>query len=101
MRYGLRFLRTPRGIAYWIHGRDLPGYPASHGCIGLFDEEMQVRYYGEPKNALLDDARRLFEWAVGSLLEGRSVRENLDGPWVRVVGRAPRRGSVANLGEPF
>jgi len=94
MHYGLRFLRTPRGVSYWIHGRYLPGYPASHGCVGLYDEAMQARYYGEPKRAELDDARRLFEWAVGPLLEGQSVRENLDGPRVRVVGRAPRRGEA-------
>jgi hypothetical protein len=59
--------------------------------VGLYDEGMQVRYYGEPKDAVLDDARRLFEWAVGPLLEGESVRQGLDGPRVRVVGRAPRR----------
>lgn len=94
MHYGLRFLRTKRGVSYWIHGRDLPGYPASHGCVGLYDEAMQARYYGEPKDAELDDARRLFEWAVGSLREGESVRENLDGPRVHVVGRAPRRGEA-------
>lgn len=92
MHYGMRFLRTSRGVSYWIHGRDLPGYPASHGCVGLYDEAMQVRYYGEPKDAELDDGRRLFEWAVGPLPEGESVREDLDGPRVRVVGRAPRRG---------
>jgi hypothetical protein len=91
MHYGLRFLRTKRGITYWIHGRDLSGYPASHGCVGLYDEAMQVRYYGAPKDVALDDARRLFEWAVGSLLEGKSVREDLAGPLVRVIGRAPRR----------
>lgn len=94
MHYGLRFLRTPRGVSYWIHGRDLPGYPASHGCVGLYDEAMQARYYGEPRDAELDDARRLFEWAVGPLLEGEPVHESLDGPRVRVVGRAPRRGET-------
>jgi len=91
MHYGLRFYRTERGVTYWIHGRDLPGYPASHGCVGLYDEGMQVRYYGEPKDVVLDDARRLFEWAVGPLREGESVRERLEGPRVRVVGHAPRR----------
>jgi hypothetical protein len=98
MHYALRFHRTRRGVEYWIHGRDLPGYPASHGCVGLYDEAMQVRFYGEPKDVALDDARRLFEWAVGSLLEGASARENLEGPWVRVVGRAPERSVGALLG---
>jgi hypothetical protein len=98
MHYALRFHRTRRGAEYWIHGRDLPGYPVSHGCVGLYDEAMQVRYYGEPKDVALDDARRLFEWAVGSSLEGKSARENLEGPWVRVVGRAPVRSAGASLG---
>jgi len=37
MHYGLRFYTSPEWVAYWIHGRDMPGYPASHGCIGLYD----------------------------------------------------------------
>ncbi len=32
-----------RRPAFWIHGCDLPGYPASHGCVGLYDEEMQKK----------------------------------------------------------
>jgi enoyl-CoA hydratase/carnithine racemase len=28
--------------------------------VGLYDEAMQARYYGEPKHAELDAARRLF-----------------------------------------
>ena len=45
MHYGLRFFidkSVDTWPSYWIHGRDLPGYPASHGCIGLYDEEMQL-----------------------------------------------------------
>ena len=41
MNYALRFYINREGVSYWIHGRDLPGYPASHGCIGLYDEPMQ------------------------------------------------------------
>ena len=37
MNYALRFYVNGTGMSYWIHGRDLPGYPASHGCIGLCD----------------------------------------------------------------
>ena len=33
------------GLSYWIHGRDLPGYSASHDCIGLYDESMQKEQY--------------------------------------------------------
>ena len=36
MNFALRFLMNPAGVSYWIHGLDLPGYPASHGCIGLY-----------------------------------------------------------------
>jgi len=28
----LRFHVNREGISYWIHGRDIPCYPASHGC---------------------------------------------------------------------
>ena len=44
-----------------IHGRDLPGYPASHGCIGLYDEPMQKEQYGVPGDPELNDAKRRFE----------------------------------------
>jgi hypothetical protein len=46
MTYALRFHIDRDGVGFWIHGRDLPGMPASHGCVGLYDEEMQKRYYG-------------------------------------------------------
>jgi len=45
MHYGLRFFMDkslPSTPSYYIHGRDVPGYPASHGCIGLYDEAMQI-----------------------------------------------------------
>jgi hypothetical protein len=89
MNFGLRFHTSRSGVAYWIHGRDMPGYPASHGCIGLFDEAMQKRVYGNPKDPLLDDARRLYEWVIGDLADDGSLRE-IEGPRVRIVGAAPR-----------
>lgn len=60
MRYALRFYVNAQGVSYWIHGRDLSGYPASHGCIGLADEPMQRRYYGAPTDLVLDDSKRLY-----------------------------------------
>jgi lipoprotein-anchoring transpeptidase ErfK/SrfK len=36
-----------RGWSYWIHGGDLVGYPASHGCI----------------REMYDDAKKVFSWA--------------------------------------
>jgi len=93
MHYALRFLRTRDGTSYWIHGRDLPGVPDSHGCIGLYDEAMQRQTYGAPASPVLADARRLCEWAVGTLPPGVTVREGLKGPAVRIIGRAPLPGS--------
>ncbi len=93
MNYALRFHVTREGVGYWIHGRDLPGYPASHGCIGLYDEAMQQEYYGYPKNPALEDARTLYDWVAGSLPEGvpegGGVRDLPEGPRVLIVGQAP------------
>ncbi len=89
MTYGLRFYINRYGISYWIHGRDLPGYPASHGCIGLYDEEMQKEVYHVPAQPELDDARKLFEWVVPALPVDEGLHELEDGPRVVVVGAAP------------
>ena len=90
MHYGLRFHVTASGMSYWIHGRDLPGTPASHGCIGLYDEAMQKQYYGQPDVPVLDDARRLFEWVVGSR-DTIGMHALPDGPRVLVAGSAAER----------
>ncbi|TGU71275.1 hypothetical protein E4633_13110 [Geomonas terrae] len=87
MHYGLRFHVEKVGdgwTSYWIHGRDLPGYPASHGCIGLYDEEMQLEYYGEPAKPLLMDAKKLYNWAVGDGDTGALQR--VHGPMVIIMG---------------
>jgi hypothetical protein len=60
MHYGLRFFINRRGVEFWLHGRDLPGFPASHGCVGLYDEEMQQKYYQFPQQPQLLDARTLY-----------------------------------------
>lgn len=46
MKYALKFLGDYHGD-YWFHVGDLLGYPASHGCIRLFEE----------------DCRKLYSWA--------------------------------------
>lgn len=87
MHYGLRFhvdKKEDGWTSYWIHGRDLPGYPASHGCIGLYDEEMQLQYYGEPEKPLFMDARKLYRWVVGSRDTGAMQR--FRGPAVIIMG---------------
>lgn len=89
MNWALRFHRSRSGVAFWIHGRDLPGVPASHGCVGLVDEPMQRRYYGLPAVPQVEDARKLFEWAAG-LGEGQKIRSIPGGVPLRIVGTAPR-----------
>ncbi|WP_129126827.1 L,D-transpeptidase [Geomonas oryzae] len=87
MHYGLRFHVEKRGdgwTSYWIHGRDLPGYPASHGCIGLYDEEMQLEYYGEPAKPLLMDAQQLYRWVVGT--DDTGTLQRVRGPMVVIMG---------------
>lgn len=104
MHYGLRFWvdrSRPNHPSYWIHGRDVPGYPASHGCIGLYDEEMQKDYYGahdrkvygkdhhpltEP---LLRDARILYEWVVDQRSDPGTFHRIASGPYVVIRGRPP------------
>ena len=91
MSYALLF-HTARGVRYWLHGRDMPGFPASHGCIGLYEEVMQQKYYRAPRQALLNDARKLYEWVTELAAEqddGKLHRlEN--GPKVRIIGKAPK-----------
>lgn len=89
MNYALRFYVNREGMSYWIHGRDLPGYPASHGCIGLYDEPMQKEQYGFPKDPQLNDAKRLFEWVLGREVEDDRVIPLPRGPRIHIIGRAP------------
>ncbi|WP_447602603.1 L,D-transpeptidase [Nitrospira sp. Nam80] len=93
MTYALQFYVDRNGISYWIHGRDLPGYPASHGCIGLYDESMQQREYGVPRDPMLSDAKRLFIWAVRNAPTEDRMITLPQGPKVYIVGRAPVWGS--------
>jgi hypothetical protein len=90
MRFGLRFHVDREGRSYWIHGRDLPGNPGSHGCIGLYDEAMQLDCYGEPRDPVLADAERLYLWVVG---EDAATAGRLEpGIPLWVVGKAPVPG---------
>lgn len=90
MNHALRFHVNRAGVSYWIHGRDLPGYPASHGCIGLYDEPMQHEQYGIPKDPELNDAKRLFEWVLGGETEDDKVIPLPQGPRVHIIGQAPK-----------
>jgi hypothetical protein len=89
MNHALRFYINRAGVSYWIHGRDVPGYPASHGCIGLYDEPMQKEQYGVPRDPELNDAKRLFEWVLdGEALSDRVILLS-QGPKVHIIGRPP------------
>jgi hypothetical protein len=89
MTYALRFHVNRKGISFWIHGRDLPGYPGSHGCIGLYDESMQKRYYRTPRDPALVDAKTLFDWVIAPLQDGGRFRVLEEGPHLLIVGKAP------------
>jgi hypothetical protein len=89
MNYALRFHINREGVSYWIHGRDLPGYPASHGCIGVYDEAMQKEQYGLQKYPELNDAKRLFEWVLGGEVADEKLIPLPRGPRVRIIGQAP------------
>jgi lipoprotein-anchoring transpeptidase ErfK/SrfK len=98
MHFGLRFFVSDSGISYWIHGRDLPGVPASHGCIGLYDEAMQQECYGLPGAPRLADARWLFEWVAGTGADTTGVHR-IAGPRLLIVGSAPGiRGGRPGVG---
>ena len=85
MHYGLRFYVDGNGVSYWIHGRDMPGYPVSHGCVGLYDEEMQKTVYGFPQVPELMDAKKLFEWVLRPLADDGKFHVMTNGPAVWVV----------------
>lgn len=93
MDNAIRFHIGDDNVSYWIHARDLPGRPASHGCIGLFDEEMQNRVYGVPDKPVLLDSQKLYEWAAGENDyedDFGELDELEDGPVVEVRGTLPR-----------
>ena len=87
MTWALRFHTTREGVSVWLHGRDVPGYPGSHGCVGLYDEWMQQSYYAAPSRPVLADARRLYEWVVGVGTDDSQMR-TIAGPRLRIVAGA-------------
>ena len=92
MDNAMQFYIAPDNVGYWIHARDLPGRPASHGCIGLFDEEMQNRMFDTPEKPVLKDSQRLYAWAVGEDEyedDPGNLEELEDGPVVEVIGQNP------------
>ena len=93
MDNAIRFHIGSDNVSYWIHARDLPGRPASHGCIGVYDETMQKREYDVPEAPQLNDSKKLYDWAVGEEDYGydSGELELLEfGPVVEVIGENPR-----------
>ncbi|GAM09953.1 hypothetical protein OR1_02238 [Geobacter sp. OR-1] len=93
MDNAMRFYIGKDNVSYWIHARDLPGKPASHGCVGLFDESMQKRMYGIPEIPVLLDSKKLYDWAVGENEyedDTGELEELEDGPEVEITGDLPR-----------
>jgi len=93
MDNALRFHVGGDNVSYWLHARDLPGRPASHGCIGLYDEEMQLRVFNTPSKPVLMDSQKLYHWAAGEEEYGEDSGESEeleDGPVVEVRGGLPR-----------
>jgi len=101
MHYGLRFFVDKKSAdwdTYWIHGRDVPGYPASHGCIGLYDEQMQFDYYNaydrkvnkanfhQLEKPFLDSAKTLYQWVVAPASETGKFQKVKSGPRVLIIG---------------
>ena len=89
MHYALRFFINEKDVAFWIHGRDVPGYPASHGCVGLYDEEMQQKYYRIPEKPLLEAAKTLYEWAIFPNPDDGEFHTLKNGPFVLIIGESP------------
>ncbi|HEY6839040.1 MAG TPA: L,D-transpeptidase family protein [Geobacteraceae bacterium] len=97
MDNAFRFHVGEDNVSYWIHARDLPGRPASHGCVGVYDEEMQNRVYGIPEKPVLTDSEKLYAWAVGEDEyedDTGELEELEDGPVVEVVGDNPQYRST-------
>jgi hypothetical protein len=65
------------GMSYWIHGRDLSDYPASHGCI-----------HPTISRCRLNDAWKLFVWVLGGEIDKDHMIPLSNGPRVHIVGKA-------------
>lgn len=44
MPFAIMFFIDKKGVAYWLHEGDLPGRPASHGCVRLTKENAKKLY---------------------------------------------------------
>ncbi len=62
--------------------------PTLRGCVGLYDEAMQKKYYGVPKDPVLKDAKSLYEWAAGQTADD-VFSLHTDGPQVLIIGETP------------
>ncbi|MBW6484634.1 MAG: L,D-transpeptidase family protein [Syntrophobacterales bacterium] len=94
MDYALLFHIDKENVLYWLHARDLPGRPASHGCVGLSDEDMQLRTYGVPEKPLINDAKKLYAWTIGEelfALDNGSAHPLADKALLEIFGDLPKK----------
>ena len=94
MDYALLFHIDKEQVSYWLHARDLPGRPASHGCVGLSDENMQLRTYGVPENPIVNDAKKLYAWTIGEELfnaDNGSPQRLADETPLEIFGNLPKK----------
>ncbi len=99
MDYAIRFLIDKQQVSYWIHARDLPGRPISHGCVGLFDEAMQHRVYGVPDKPVIEDAKKLYAWTIGEAayaLDNGTQQLIPNGPIIEITGDLPKYLAKSN-----
>ena len=93
MDNAIRFHIDKDRVSYWIHARDIPGKPASHGCIGIYDEEMQKRVYSVPEKPVIKDAARLYHWVADedeNEADDGSMKLLANGPTVEIRGILPQ-----------
>ena len=93
MDYAVRFHIDKERVSYWIHARDMPGKPASHGCIGIYDEQMQKRVYGIPAQPFINDAARLYHWVADeeeNMADDGNTAFIANGPTVEIRGELPQ-----------
>ena len=84
MHWAIKFKIYSNG-SLWIHGRDMPGRPASHGCIGLYDEEMQKKYYGKLQEPVLVDIKILYLWLFPGTENEAEFKAVNNGSFIRIV----------------
>jgi len=78
MTWPVRFTSTGRSHVLDPRTGTIPGHRASHGCVGLYDEAMQKKYYPGPRTPVTGDAAQALRMGHRPL-PGRRERSTSDG----------------------